>query len=131
MKQAPMRPKEHEVQAQIVDALRLCGLVVQETTAYRQKGASGVDKGIPDLLVWIPGFKTAIGLEVKRDEKAPRTTEQTRMCEQGFYQFVWTVEMALDAVHEAMFDTPHTAHVHSRFYQIEKVRKAFSARSAS
>jgi hypothetical protein len=119
--------KEHEVQAQIVDALRLCGLVVQETTAYRQKGSSGVDKGVPDLLVWVPGFKTAIGLEVKRDEKAPRTPEQRAMCEQGFYPFVWTVEMALDAVHEAMIHTPHAAHVHSRFLQIEKVRKAFGS----
>lgn len=126
MKQAPMRPKEHEVQAQIVDALRLCGLVVQETTAYRQKGASGVDKGIPDLLVWIPGFKTAIGLEVKRDEKAPRTTEQTRMCEQGFYKFVWTVEMALDAVRESLRHIPSASNVNTALLRINKVTGALT-----
>ncbi len=43
--------REHELQKAIVDALRARGHLVYETTAYRQKGASGVDKGIPDLLV--------------------------------------------------------------------------------
>lgn len=49
----PSAPKihEHDLQRAIVDALRAHGHLVYETTAYRQKGASGVDKGIPDLLV--------------------------------------------------------------------------------
>ncbi len=61
------KPREHEIQAAIVDALHLAGLTVYETTAYRQKGASGVDKGIPDLLVVHPEMQsTYMGIEVKR-----------------------------------------------------------------
>lgn len=63
------KPKatEHEIQAAIVDALRLAGLTVFETTAYRQKGPSGVDRAIPDLLIsvdYIP--HVYFGIEVKR-----------------------------------------------------------------
>jgi hypothetical protein len=64
-----MRPAatEHQVQAAIVDALRLAGFTVRETTAYRQKGPSGVDKGIPDLLVCHADIPSVyLGLEVKR-----------------------------------------------------------------
>lgn len=31
------KPKEHEIQAQVVQCLKLAGLTVLETTAYRQK----------------------------------------------------------------------------------------------
>ncbi len=61
------QPTEHEIQAAIVDALRVCGLTVYSTTAYRQKGPSGVDRGVPDLLVCVDGLPGIyIGLEVKR-----------------------------------------------------------------
>ena len=92
------QPKEHHVQKAIVDALRLAGLEVQETTAYRQKGSSGVDKGVPDLLVYIPGLPIIIGLEVKRNQTAKRSPEQLAMAAKGFYEFVWDAEMAIDAV---------------------------------
>lgn len=92
------QPKEHEVQKAIVDALRLCGFVVQETTAYRQKGASGVDKGIPDLLVWVPGLPCAIGLEVKPNAAARIRPEQLEMVRVGAYEVVCSVAAALDAV---------------------------------
>lgn len=61
------KPLEHEVQAAIVDAITHCGFVVFETTAFRQKESSGVDKGIPDLLVacTLHPF-TYFGIEVKR-----------------------------------------------------------------
>lgn len=62
-----LRATEHQIQAAIVDALRLAGFTVRESTAYRQKGPSGVDKGIPDLLVAHPLVKGIyLGLEVKR-----------------------------------------------------------------
>lgn len=59
---------EHQIQSEIVKILRIHGYDVMVTTAYMQKGASGVQKGIPDLLVhredWGPGV--LVGLEVKR-----------------------------------------------------------------
>lgn len=89
-------PREHEVQAAIVDVLRLAGFVVLETTAYRQKGTSGVDEGIPDLLVYHPHCgMNCLGLEVKRSEKAPRRPAQVAMADQGFYPFVWSPLAAL------------------------------------
>lgn len=58
--------KEHDLQKQIVDALILAGFDVLETTAYRQKGSSGVAKGIPDLLVSHKVLQgTFLGVEVK------------------------------------------------------------------
>jgi len=58
---------EHAVQLRIKEALELAGCSVRETTAYRQKGPSGIDKGIPDLLVFHPSLRGAyIGIEVKR-----------------------------------------------------------------
>lgn len=61
------RPKEDEVQKAITDALTLARIPFYETTAFRQKGSTGVDKGVPDLLVPIPGHTGCyIGLEVKR-----------------------------------------------------------------
>lgn len=60
------KAREHEIQAAIVDALTLAGFRVKHTTAYRQKGASGVAKGIPDLLVSHRGIPLMyLGLEVK------------------------------------------------------------------
>lgn len=58
---------EHEIQAAIVDALRLAGFSVRETTAYKQRGSSGIDKGIPDLLIAHPlAPQIYLGIEVKR-----------------------------------------------------------------
>lgn len=73
MRKATTKPAatEHEIQAAIVDALRLAGFTVRETTAYRQKGPSGVDKGIADLLIFHERLSqnqtgTCLCLEVKR-----------------------------------------------------------------
>lgn len=65
-----MKITEHQLQAAIVDALRLAGFTVRETTAFKQKGSSGVDKGIPDLLVahHLAQF-LYLGLEVKTPGK--------------------------------------------------------------
>lgn len=58
---------EHQTQQRIKDALLLAGFGVWHTSAFKQKGPSGVTKGIPDLLVWhdlIPN--TFLGIEVKK-----------------------------------------------------------------
>ncbi len=58
---------EHEIQEMTVQMVRLCGLTVLETTAYRQKGSSGVDLGVPDLLVSVPGTPALwVGIEMKK-----------------------------------------------------------------
>lgn len=60
-------PSEHEIQEITVQMVRLCGLTVLETTAYRQKGSSGVDLGVPDLLVSVPGSPALwVGIEMKK-----------------------------------------------------------------
>ncbi len=58
---------EQETQAAIVDAIALCGLEVLHTSAFRQKGSSGVSKGLPDLFIVHPGMPwTYMGIEVKK-----------------------------------------------------------------
>lgn len=80
------QPREHEIQAAIVDALRLAGLTVFETTAYRQKGPSGVDRAIPDLLVSVDIMpRCYIGIEVKTDVTKPKwsSPEQEQAFKEG------------------------------------------------
>ncbi len=94
------KPKatEHEIQAAIVDALRLAGLTVYETTAYRQKGPSGVDKGIPDLLVCSDQLPwTYLGIEVKRPgcENKFSSSEQERACSERRFVVATSPEEAL------------------------------------
>jgi hypothetical protein len=85
-----MRPAatEHQVQAAIVDALRLAGFTVRETTAYRQKGPSGVDKGIPDLLVCHADIPSVyLGLEVKRPGRPVRYSSSEQRIAAGRNEF--------------------------------------------
>jgi hypothetical protein len=95
--------REHDIQKLIVDAVRLCGLEVYETTAYRQKGSSGVDKGIPDLLVCVPGLPVYIGIEVKRPGQ-PGTPvkysspEQREAHQKGHFLIVTTLAAALTQI---------------------------------
>ncbi len=58
---------EREVQEQIVEALSLAGFEVRHTSAWRQKGPSGVSPGVPDLLVaHVAAPGSLLGIEVKR-----------------------------------------------------------------
>lgn len=57
--------KESAIQSQIRKVLILEGFVAIHTSAFRQKRASGVSKGIPDLIVALPGEHVWVGLEVK------------------------------------------------------------------
>lgn len=88
---------EHEIQGQMVDALRAAGLVVLETTAYRQRGPSGVDRGVPDLLVFVPGVLGCVGLEVKA-AKGRISVAQRELLNAGVIMVVRSVEDALLAV---------------------------------
>lgn len=60
-------PLESTVQATIESALIVAGFRIDSTVTHRQKGPSGISKGIPDLLV---GHELApflyLGMEVKR-----------------------------------------------------------------
>jgi|CXWL01.1.fsa_nt_gi hypothetical protein len=99
-KKSEFRPLEKDVQHSIVQTLRVAGAYVKETTAYKQKGSSGVDLGIPDLLVSHPSRRLIyLGIEVKRDEKAARTQlspSQALALQNGEYNVVWTPVQALD-----------------------------------
>lgn len=65
-------PLEHDIQAAIIEAIEWAGFTVCHTSAFKQKGASGVSKGIPDLLVSTLIFPyTYFGIEVKRNAAKP------------------------------------------------------------
>lgn len=78
-----LNPKEYAVQDAIIKTLRLAGFGVLHTSAFRQKGASGVSKGVPDLLVYhelVP--QTFFALEVKRPGPIRYSSpEQKRLAE--------------------------------------------------
>lgn len=58
---------ESDVQKATVELLRLAGFDVRHTTAYRQRGPSGVSLGVPDLLVGHIGAPgSLLGIEVKK-----------------------------------------------------------------
>jgi hypothetical protein len=90
--------REHELQKQIVDALHLAGFEVMETTAYRQKGPTGVDKGIPDLLVSHKILPvTFLGIEVKLPGKIKWSSlEQSELWERGRFHVAQSPEQAVE-----------------------------------
>jgi len=91
---------EHQIQSDIVKIFRIHGYEVMVTTAFMQKGASGVQKGIPDLLVhredWGPGV--LVGLEVKRPGGKFTSHEQELAWLRGQTIVVDSVLAALAAV---------------------------------
>jgi hypothetical protein len=91
---------EHQIQGQILDALRACGLTVYSTTAYKQKGPSGVDRGVPDLLVCVDGATGLyIGLEVKRPGSWKYSSEEQRQAhDAGRFRIVLSPLDALSTV---------------------------------
>lgn len=84
---------ESDIQEGIVKALELLGCTVLHTSAFRQKGPSGVSKGVPDLLfrhsAW-PEFVFA-GMEVKRPG-GRASSEQRFYSEAGWYPIVFSIE---------------------------------------
>lgn len=90
--------REHELQKQIIDALVLAGFDVKETTAYKQKGPSGTDKGISDLLVRHSFWKKGVSLclEVKRQGSVRWSSpEQKAAHDQGWFYVVQSPKEAL------------------------------------
>lgn len=90
--------KEHDLQKQIVDALVLAGFDVQETTAYKQRGESGTDKGIADLLVSHKVLHyTCLCLEVKAPGKIRWSSpEQREAFEAGKFRVVQSSAQAVE-----------------------------------
>lgn len=119
-------PKEHEVQAAIVDCLRLAGLTVYETTAYRQKGPSGVDKGIPDLLVVHPlRFCTFIGIEVKRPGEVKWSSrEQFEAFKEHHFLLAQSPKDALNGV---LITLEEDRHEHGALVKIRSIQRALEA----
>ena len=65
-RKVPSLFNETMLQRAIVDTLVLAGFSVKHTSAFLQKGPSGVSKGIPDLLVSHVGIPLCyFGMDVK------------------------------------------------------------------
>ena len=94
----PKRPTERDAQENGQQALRLAGFIVRHTSAWRQKGPSGVSRGIADLLVKHPACDLDISLELeyKRPGKIKYTSEEQRFAhEKGYIRIAQTDEEAL------------------------------------
>lgn len=91
-------PKESQIQAQIKEYFELHGFIVQHTSAFKQKVASGVTPGVPDLLIWYPGVPLCVGIEVKRDSNSLVRIEQQAMVNRGCYKIAWNLEEAVKHV---------------------------------
>jgi hypothetical protein len=107
----PRRPgdSEEHLQAVIVQALRLAGCQVLVTSRRRKRcrrcgawpaGGDGVDRGLPDLLVWRPDQGAWAGLEVKAAHTRV-SPEQRQLAGAGKVVIVRTVEEALGCVQAA------------------------------
>ena len=69
--------RESEIQSSIVKLLRGFGFTVLVTSRNLQRGGSAIQKGIPDLLVSIPGVAYAwVGIEVKTAKGRVRPEQQ-------------------------------------------------------
>lgn len=96
-------PLERDVQQAITDALELAGFTVRHTSAFRQKGSSGVSLGVPDLLVFVPGFPWVyIGIEVKRPG-GKLSADQTAAVEREEYAMVDNPVDALEFVRAVLW----------------------------
>jgi hypothetical protein len=115
---------EAPIQKAIVDTVRWCGLEVYETTAYRQRGASGVDKGVADLLIPHPTLRwTALCMEVKRPGRTIWSSpEQKRAAELAHTVVVRSVDEALVVLREWLGDAPGGPRVSDTLRRIERVQ---------
>lgn len=90
---------EYSTQSSIVDALKLAGFSVRKTVAFRQKGPSGVDKGIADLLVFHPCFAPFFALCIEVKKPGPikwSSPEQRDAHEDGEFDVAQSAEQALE-----------------------------------
>lgn len=91
------RQSEYAIQLDICKALRLAGCTVLHTSVMNAKGGYGSAKGVPDLLVHVPGDRFLIGLEVKRPGGRVRS-DQKALAEAGAYAIVYGVADAIREV---------------------------------
>lgn len=97
-----MKVRERDVQDAIVKALELCQMTVLHTSAWKQRGPSGVSPGVPDLLVYVPGLPfAAIGLEIKRPGGKLSPAQQLHV-DARRYLVATSPEEALDRMVEAI-----------------------------
>jgi hypothetical protein len=128
-----VRMNEHDVQKQIVDALVLAGFDVQETTAYKQKGESGTDKGIADLLVSHRVLHyTCLCLEVKAPGKIKWSSlEQRAAFETSKFRVVQSSAQAVEYARDWLksflrypFSVVSTSHVWDAVERAERTLEA-------
>lgn len=85
--------KEIDLQTQIIDALKFAGFQPYHTSAHKQKGASGVSKGVPDLLIPIPGLPCLLGWELKRPGAVKWSSpEQQEAFNLGHFDLIQSLE---------------------------------------
>ena len=129
MSRGAPKPLEHDVQATIKQALELAGCDYFETTAYRQKGSSGVDKGVPDLLVTMAHTPLMLGLEVKRPGKIVASTfsstEQRDAWMCGRIVVARTPREALEHVAQGLDLLKQTRAVDSAQERVNRVLRGF------
>lgn len=115
--------KEHDLQAQILDALRFAGFQPYHTSAYRQKGSSGVAKGVPDILIPIPGWPCLLGWEIKRPGKVKWSSpEQEEAFILGHFDLIQSLEDGAASLARLAERVPSAtlAHMVGRFANIAK-----------
>jgi hypothetical protein len=97
---------EAGLQRVIVQALRLLGFTVLQTSRHRKRcwrcgtwpaGGDGADRGLPDLLIWSPTRGAWIGVELKRTG-GRLSPEQAALARRGMIHVARTLEEALLAV---------------------------------
>lgn len=97
MKLSALCALESDVQEDIEYVLQLAGFQTLHTSAFRQKGPSGVSKGVPDLLVFHDKVPNVfIGLEVKRPGKIKWSSEEQKAMAEA-HRF-WVAQSAVDGL---------------------------------
>ncbi len=117
------RPRENDVQTQILDALRFAGFAPLHTSAHRQKGASGVSKGIADILIPIPGLPCYLGWELKRPGKVSWSSQEQKEAHiLGQFDLVQSLEDGLSSLRklEPKLNNPLLSSMVKRFENIAR-----------
>lgn len=117
---------ETEVQVAIKSALTLAHFGVLETTAWKQKEKSGVDKGVPDLLVYHPACKGQfLPLEVKKPGAVKYSSpEQEQLHKEGYTYVVQSSEEALAIAIEWIMELRPRTCAWREFEQLERKARA-------
>lgn len=125
-KQQTRSATEAETQAAIVDAIALCGLEVLHTSAFKQKGASGVSKGIPDLLIPHPALPwTYMGIEVKKPGTIKWSSPEQEAAARALrFATVQTAAQAISAIRVWLLDVIPGHLEHDCIWKIDNVLRS-------